>query len=245
MRYTADNNNFYRTNDVATAPKDKYKLNMTGANGVFSQILVAYLPETTTGYDRMYDAGRNSVSTAQLFSVLESDGRKLAINARPTFANTDVVPLGISKTDATEQAFTISIADKEGVFNNEGTNVYIHDLVNNTYHNLNTGDFNFNTNQTDVLGRFEIVYQTAALANPTFQELGVAANISNNTLQLQAVQNMVGLEVFDITGKKLFESKIGNATNFSAAFNYPQAVYVVKVKLDNGKVAAIKLLNEK
>lgn len=246
MRLTTDNNQFFRSNfnELQAGPRDRFKLNMTGNNAVFSQILVAYLPQATLGYDRMYDAGRNSVSTAQLFSVFEGDGRRLAINARPTFVNTDIVPLGISKSDTTAESFTISITEKEGIFNTPDVNVYIHDLVNNTYHNLNNGDFTFNTNQTATLGRYEIVYQSGTLSNPQFDATGVVANIKNNSLNIKAVKNMVAIEVFDLTGKKIFESEIQNTSEFSAPFNHAQAIYIAKVKLENGTIANIKLINE-
>jgi hypothetical protein len=246
MRLTGDNDQFYKwnSNDAIVAPRDRFKLNMTGSNAVFSQILVSYLPQATLGYDRMYDAGRNSVSTAQLFSVFEGDGRKLAINARPSFVNTDSVPLGITKSDTTVESFTISITEKEGVFNTPDVTVYIHDLLNNTYHNLNTSDFTFSSNETSLLGRFAIVYQ-AALSNTDFENLGVKANIENNAVTIKAAVAMVNVEIFDLTGKKIYESKIDNATGFTAPFNHANAIYIAKVKLDNGTVANIKLINQK
>jgi hypothetical protein len=247
MRLTSGNNQFFRSNfDTATATeKDRYKLNMTGDNGVFSQILVSYIPEGTLGYDRMYDAGRNSVSTAQLFSVFEGDGRKLAINARPLFNDADVVPIGVTKTATTSETFTVSITEKEGIFNTSNVTVYIHDMLDNTYHNLNQGPFTFTTSETSLLGRFEVVYQAAALSNSEFDSNGVAATISNNALNIKAIVGMEKVQVFDITGKQLLETSIDNQLSFNAPFNFPQAVYIVKVKLENGKVAGFKLINSK
>ena len=247
MRLTSGNNQFFRSNfNTATvSEKDRYKLNMTGDNGVFSQILMSYIPEGTLGYDRMYDAGRNSVSTAQLFSVFEGDGRKLAINARPLFTDADVVPIGVSKTTATSETFTISITEKEGIFNTSNVTVYIHDLLDNTYHNLNQSPFTFTTSQTSLIGRFEVVYQAAALSSSEFNNNGVAATINNNALNIKATVGMEKVQVFDITGKQLMETSIENQLSFNAPFNFPQAVYIVKVKLENGNVAGFKLINNK
>jgi hypothetical protein len=247
MRLTSDNNQFYRlnTSNASTAPRDRFKLNMTGSNAVFSQILVSYMPEATLGYDRMYDAGRNSVSTAQLYSVFEGDGRKLAINARPSFFVTDVVPLGVSKSDATNENFTISITEKEGIFNSGTVSVFLHDIQQGTYFDLSNGDYTFSTNTTSLQGRFEIVYQNGALANVEFDNAAVNANIKNQVLTIKATVAMTNVQIFDITGKKIYDSRIENATEFTAPFNNPQAVYIAKVKLDNGKIANIKLINEK
>lgn len=245
MRLTADNNHFFRSSYTAlnSRQRDSYKLNMTGSNAVFSQILVSYMPEATLDYDRMYDAGRNSVSTAQLFTVFEGDGRRLAINARPSFFITDTVPLGISKTGSTAETFTISITEKEGVFNTPDVTVYVHDLLNNSFHNLNDSDFTFTSNQTSLVGRYELIYQTS-LSNPEFDTLGVYANINNGLLSIKSNIGLEKVQVFDLTGKKLIDTLIDTGSNFNMPFNYPQAVYIVKVTLDNGKTSSFKLINE-
>lgn len=247
MRVKDNNTQFYRPSQATAtvAPRDRFKLNMTNANGIFSQILVAYLPEATLGYDRLYDAGRNSVSTAQLYSIFEGDGRKLAINARPNFFVSDVVLLGVSKSDTTLENFTISITEKEGIFNSNAVTVYIHDKVDGTYFDLATGDFTFSTSATSLNTRYEIVYANGALANDEFDNSSVQANITNQVLSIKATVAMTNIELFDITGKKIYQSKINNELNFTAPFNHPQALYIVKVKLDNGKYASFKLINEK
>ncbi len=247
MRLNDNNNQFFRVSQASALnePRDRFKLNMTGNNAVFSQILIAYLPQASLNYDRLYDAGRNSVSTAQLYSVFEGDGRKLAINARPSFFLTDVVPLGVSKSDATNENFTISITEKEGIFNSGTVSVFLHDIQQGTYFDLSTGDYTFSTNTTSLQGRFEIVYQNGALANVEFDNAAVNANIKNQVLTIKATVAMTNVQIFDITGKKIYDSRIENATEFTAPFNNPQAVYIAKVKLDNGKTANIKLINEK
>jgi hypothetical protein len=247
MRLTADNDQFYRTNNYVQTnqPRDRYKLNMTGSNGVYSQILVAYLPEATLGYDRMYDAGRNSVSTAQLYSIFEGDGRRLAINARPTFTDTDVVPLGISKSDTTNESFTIGIAEKEGIFNSNAVTVYLHDLVQNTYYNLSNGDYTFSTSASTLNNRFEVVYQNGLLSNPDFNNVVVSAYINNQNFMVNANQIITSVEIFDITGRKILSEVVNGKNQFTTPFLFPQAVYIAKIKLDNGTVATVKLMNEK
>lgn len=247
MRLNDNNDQFYKSSQVAITPepKDRFKLNMTGNNGVFSQILIAYLPQASLNYDRLYDAGRNSVSTAQLYSIFEGDGRKLAINARPSFFVTDVVPLGISKSDTTAENFTISITEKEGIFNSGIVSVYLHDIQSGTYFDLSTGDYTFSTNTTSLAGRFEIVYQNGALGNVEFDGAVVSANIKNQSLTIKSTIAMTNVQIFDITGKKIYESKVENALDFTAPFINPQAIYITKVELENGKIANIKLINEK
>jgi hypothetical protein len=102
------NSTLLRTNNTI----DRYKLNLSGVNNVGNQILVAYMPQGTLAYDRMYDAELNSVSPAQMYSILDNTTTQLGINARPTFATTDIVQLGIDKSNTTSENFTIAIAEK-------------------------------------------------------------------------------------------------------------------------------------
>jgi len=245
MRVTTGNTNFYKTKakTAADAPKDRFKLNLKGANGVFSQILIAYLPEATSGYDRMYDAGRNSVSTVQLFSIFEGDGRRLAINARPTFEASDIVPIGVSKATAgTAEAFTISIAEKEGVFATAQP-VYIYDTVTNTYHDLSKGDFSLTADATQ-LDRYKVAYTASTLSKDTFENNGVVAMMNNKTITLNATIPLKGIEVYDLTGRKILEAPINDALSSTTPFSFPKAVYIVKAKLNNGTVASFKLINK-
>lgn len=241
MRLTGNNTNFYRT---ATLEVDRFKLNMTGANGVFSQILVAYLPEATLGYDRMYDAGRNSVSTSQLYSVFEGDGRKLAINARPTFVATDIVPIGVSKQDTTTEDFTITISDKEGVFNTANGNVYLHDKLNATYHDFSSGAFNFSSNSTVLNTRFEIVYSTTALNNPTFNIQNATASFNKSIFSVKATIGIIAIQIYDINGRLIEDLKVNSENNISKPFNFPEGFYIAKIKLADDTIVSQKLIHK-
>ncbi|WP_445908788.1 hypothetical protein [Yeosuana sp.] len=131
MRLDADNTSFFKTNSVIETTSEesinRFKLNLTGENGVFNQILIGYSSEATLGYDRMYDATSNSASTAQIFSILDNSNLRLSINARPEFEINDVVPIGIRKNNSNEESFTISLAEQEGIFSFETILVFLHD----------------------------------------------------------------------------------------------------------------------
>jgi hypothetical protein len=247
MRILDNNATFYKTTEGKSANDvvNRFKLNMTGADGVFSQILVAYLPEATLGYDRMYDAGRNSVSTAQLYSVFEQDGRRLAINARPTFNTTDVVPVGVSKNNTNQENFAIAITEKEGVFSDNATTVYLHDKVNGTYHNFNNGAFNFTSNEQIADNRFEIVYQTNVLSNDSFDNYSAAVMLNNKTLSVISSNEIQSVEVFDLTGRLIQQYNKVNTKEFQAAFNHAESVYIAKIKFENGAVLNKKLIHSK
>lgn len=241
MRLTADNDNFFK--QAVTATMDRYKVNMVGDNGVFSQIVVSYLPQCTLGYDRMYDAGRNSVSTAQLYSIMENDGRKLAINARPSFADTDVVPLGVSKTGTVSENFTLSIQEKEGVFA-VNTPIYVHDLLLNTYNDLTISDYTFSSDVTLLNTRFELVYQNGTLNNPDFENSKATAFIKNGLLSVSATLEMKSIAVYDILGRNVLTISTNGLKTMTNLFPFTEGIYIAKITMQNGVIATTKLINK-
>lgn len=242
MRVSGSNDQFLRTSNSTI---DRYKLKMTGANGVGNQILVAYMPETTLAYDRMYDAELNSVSAAQIYSILDGTARQLAINARPTFENTDIVNLGISKSNTNTESFKVTIADKEGVFATNTVNVFLHDRLLNVYHNLADGGYTFTSNSTELNSRFQVVYQDAALSNTDFESNNVIATINNQSLKIVASLPITNVAIYDISGRLVTDIKVGNQLEVTNAFHFSEGIYIAKIKLENGAIATQKLINKK
>lgn len=240
MRVTSGNDVFYKNaNQSSVATKNKYKVNMIGNNGVFSQILVAYIPDASFGYDRLYDAPRNSVSTAKFYSLI--DGKEMAINGRPTFENTDIVPVGISKSTTTAEPFTFSIQDTEGIFAN-GTTVFLHDILMNTFHDLTTGSYTAIIDTTTVTNRFELVYLNPFLSNTAFQSFNALAMLHNNTLTVSASDSIASVAVFDMTGR-LVEHFNADSKEVVKPFFHSEGIYIVKIKTTNGLLETKKLIN--
>lgn len=244
MRISGSNDQFMRTSSDGVI--DRYKLNLAGANGVGNRILVAYMPETTLDYDRMYDAELSSVSAAQLYSTTElNPTKKLAINARPSFENTDVVNLGISKSNSNSEDFTISITNKEGIFASSAVNVFLHDRVVNVYHNLANGPYQFTTTTADLNNRLQIVYQNATLNTIDFESNTIVATINNQTLKIVASLPMATISIFDISGRLVIEIDAENQTSLSNTFHFAEGIYLAKIKMNNGVIVTKKLVNRK
>jgi hypothetical protein len=244
---TTESHLFYRySQQNENSNRDRFKLNLTGTNQVFSQILVGYFPETTLGYDRMYDAMLNSSSTVRLYSFMEpsSTNTKLSINARPTFLNTDVVALGISKSNTTLESLSIAMADKEGVFAENTVNVYLHDLALDVYHNLGNGPYSFTSNATQLNDRFQVVYQNPTLDNPSFESTKAVAFINNGTLTVTATIGITSIEIYDIAGRNIASIKGLGLTSNTSPFVYSEGVYIAKIKLENGTITTQKLITQ-
>lgn len=247
MRVAGNNGQFYRTNSYAqttTQNADRFLLKLKANNEVVNQIVVAYLPETTQEYDNMYDAQSLTSSPTNLYSMLDDGSRKLVINARPTFNPSDVVKLGVAKAANLTSSLYIDIAQTEGIFSNNQP-IYLYDTVLNNYHNFANGAYEFTTNVAQDNDRFKIVYQNSSLGNVDHVDATTYAILSDNNLKIQASTAMELVNVYDITGRLVATVHPTNtdATSVIAPFNQAQGVYLVKVKLINGKIVTTKLLN--
>ena len=99
MRVTGNNDQFFKSNTTTKQKSNnsfnRLWVNLTSDNGVFNQILVAYLDGATKAYDGdAYDAPKNlsSGAPAILYSNIENDVKKFAIQGKATSdLNTDEV----------------------------------------------------------------------------------------------------------------------------------------------------------
>ncbi len=238
LRDLEGNDQFFRT----ASAKGKFRLNLTGTSGSFSQILVAYNPVATTGYDNGYDSARMSSGLSSEFNTLiEGQNSGYAIQTRGEFEITDVVPVQMIKR--VEENFTISLANKDGIFNSEEVKIYLFDKTLNTYHDLSLGGYTFMQSATPDNARFEIVYQAEALSNNDVLKNNAVAFISNQTFNAQSKFNMAEIHLFDLTGRLIQTYTNINSTFLSRPFHYPQSVYIAKIKLEDGSMVSQKVIN--
>jgi len=248
----ADNNSFFRTTNekasnsavLSSMSLDRFKLNLTSSTDHFNQVLIAYIPGLSMGYDRGYDASRNSTSGSQIYTIMGETNQRLAIDARSAFVDTDIVPLGFTTNSPISSTnFQISIVEKEGVFQNDDVDVFIYDKLNNVYHNFDNGVFNFTASQSELLNRFDIVYQSSTLNNPDFDEVNVAVSLSESNLLLSSKEVIDVAYIFDVTGRLISKIKV-NDLKYSGNFNHAQGVYIVRVELSNGQSVSNKVINK-
>ena len=235
------NNDFFRTSNTSSE-RNRLWLNLQNLDGLFSQLLVGYFEETTTGFDWAYD-GRVNLSNTQLsFYSLEQD-EKYKIQARPEFLDTDIVPLGYFSI--ANGQFTISLGQREGVFDTT-QNVYLEDRAMNIIHDLNQSPYTFTTSYGRYEDRFILRYIDTSLANPDFETLNSSVIVATNQGEMTIksyVENMQDVTVFDILGRQLFEAKNINNKDFVASnISLSQQTLIVKIKLENGTVVTRKVI---
>ena len=244
---SGSNSQFYRTSEYTSTPTvtlNRYKLNVQTAEGNANQILVAYTREASLNYDSMYDAELYSLSPVTLYSILDDSDQKLAINARPSFDEDDVVTLGLAQDDVQTTQMSIALGDKDGIFENNQTPIYLHDALLNIYHNFADGAYTFTSTAQEDNNRFKVVY-TAPLKNDVAIANNAIASLINNTLSVQATLDIQKVEVFDLTGRLILQNKPSErATSLTAAFYQASGVYVVKMELTNGQTISQKLIQK-
>lgn len=247
MRVAGSNSQFYRMNDFATNTSetiDRFKVNLQTSTGIANQVLVAYLPQTTLAYDYMYDAELYSVSSTKMYSILDNDTKKLAINARPAFDDTDEVTVGFTKETTDNIQMSFNIVEREGLFASNQTPIYLHDTQLNIYHNFANGAYIFTTTVQEDNNRFKIVYN-APLKNNDYDVNNALAALNNNVLEVQATSDIQKVQVFDLTGRLILTTKPSdNPISLKAPFYQASGVYIVKIDLTNGEVFSQKLLQK-
>jgi hypothetical protein len=229
MRQANNANQFFRS--AATAQNDKIWLNLSNNGGAFSQTMIAYLPNTTTSFDDGYDAPQLNAN-GNVFSSQIAD-KNYAIQSRGNFAATDVVKLNINCITAGN--YTISTANTEGVFSNAQV-FFLKDSLLGITHNIKQSPYNFVATAGETANRFELVYETALSNNNNlFAADSVIMFEQNGMLHISATDDLKNVKVFDVQGRKIFETKdINSKSIVLKGFRPQQQVLMVQVtSLDN------------
>jgi len=241
----SNNSNFYRTanrNETETVQDSKYWLSLSTPEGLYSEFLVGYMDGATNSMDINFDGITYSSSSVMLYTVV--DANKLAIQGRQfPFSNTDVVPVGYKAGTAGE--YTISINKKEGLFE-EGQEIYLYDTTTNQYHDLLAGDFTFTSAAGTFESRFEVRYinTTLGVETPIASNSDIVVYKNGNQIAVKATNFTIeDLQVYDITGKLLYNKKgIDNNEFSTSSLNVATQVLVVKVTLDGGQTISKKVI---
>ena len=215
-----------------------YWLNLTSNFGHFSQMAVGYTSEATIGVDRGID-GLNINN--QYFLCSSIDDSPYAIQGRPSFVESDVVPLVFKIATAGE--YSIDIYHLTGLFFNQ--EIFINDKLTNTIHDLKSGPYLFSSNVGTFKNRFEIVYQNKlALQQTVFNEKPLQVFKQNQELIVKPGNKAISnISVYDLNGK-LIASK--NASKFQVVNFFIESsiqILMVKILTEDGSVMTKKICN--
>jgi hypothetical protein len=240
MRVPDFNSQFFKDGNIAqSVSKNRIWLNLYGETS-FRQTLVGYMDNATNGFDKFYDGDSFTSNEINIYSLLGD--RKLVIQAKALpFDENDVVPLGYRITNG--GAYSINIDELDGIFSGHQS-VYLRDKLLGIDHDIKETPYSFSTAAGTFDNRFELVYVSNALGTTNPREINTSAMISNHVIKVESSEIIKEISIYDITGKlinsySLTESK----KQFSDAFNYPNGIYIAKIRLDNDAVVTKKLIN--
>lgn len=248
MKDNTSNDQFFRRNNNA----NKLWLNLTSDNGVFNQILVAYVEGATDGNDgSAYDSPRflTSDTPAIIYTTIENEPDiKYAIQGKnPTGLNVWAV-INVGFYTAIEEAtiYTFSIPKKTGDFMNNNP-IYVKDNLMNITHNLLDSDYTFTSATGTYENRFEIVFQNETLGvnDESYDNALTIREISENEIQFNANGNQHQIEtiaLYNMQGQLVYKTIINDNNTTLNIYNLSTGTYIAEVKLDNGKVVKKKMI---
>lgn len=239
MRVANNDGQFFRQ---AAMERHRIWVNMTSADGIFSQAMVAYMSGATQGVDAAIDGLYFNDSEIALTSLI--NGQEYAVQGRALpFDGLDVVPMGFKVINA--GTYSIGLDHADGLFADANQAVILRDLQTGAEFDLRTGNYSFTTEAGVFHNRFEIVYQTTlAVQHPSAvaSDLIVYRKAQQAVVQTQT-QQIVKTELFDILGKQLSARIWNNLREVRVDLPAANQVLIVKATLANGTTVSRKLVN--
>jgi hypothetical protein len=239
MRVVNNGNQFLRR----TEDRSRYWLNLTNDQGYFGQMMVAYMPNATNGYDPAIDGLYFNDSDTALTSVI--DGQNYVIQGRALpFELTDVVALGFKSELAGN--FTIALNNFDGtIFDTNNQAIYLKDNLTNTVHDLRAGSYNFTTEAGVFNNRFEVQYDNFLSAeNPYLTADLVAVYKQNQEIVVNAGNiKLSKVQIYDVRGRLLIEKNNIDGSEVRLNAGASNQVVLVKVISANNEVITKKVVN--
>ncbi|SFC93945.1 lamin tail domain-containing protein [Algibacter pectinivorans] len=255
MADVTSNTQFFKNSSAKqnTAKANRLWVNLTSDNGIFNQILVAYVDGATNGIDNgAYDAKRFLTPdfNTTLYSIIKGSNTKFAIQGKAinSLTEDEIINLGFATNIDVATLYTFSIAQLEGDF--LGNNIiYLKDNLLNKVHNLSDSDYSFTSEVGEFNDRFEILFKantTLSIDNNTLDAKALKiVELNDNHVQFTASKNITAVGIFDLLGRQLYQFS-GNAT--TATYKLSQlnsgSIYIAKVELSSGAIITKKAVKK-
>ena len=237
MRTTNNDNQFLKTKNT---DKNRIWLNLTNDSGFFSQAMVAYMDNATSGVDATIDGRYFNDSKTALTSIINNEEFTIQGRSLPFDAN-DIVALGFKTETAGD--FTLAIDKTDGLFA-AGQKVYLKDNANNTINDISSGSYVFASAAGVFNSRFELVYQkTLGTTDADLLANHVMVSNQNDKISIDAgVVTIAEVKVYDVNGRLIVERKNINAPTAVLTISGPSQMLLVQVSTSDGSVILKKIL---
>lgn len=250
MADETSNGQFFRTNENT----NRLWVNLTSDNGVFNQVLIAYVNGATDGRDSVsYDARRSiyNQNASVIYTEIENDADRFAIQGKAPESLTleEIIPLGFETAITVPTIYSLSIARIEGDFMTSNT-IYLKDNILNIIHNLSDSEYTFTSLEGNYNSRFQIIFNIETLSVDEFETNSNSISITeldNDVIEIEATDNLKikAVKIIDALGRPLYfiKGQNKNVITFSLS-NLNQALYLAQIELSNGKIITKKAIKK-
>jgi hypothetical protein len=225
---------------VSMLPNPQIRFNVLLNNQGIRQMALTFSPLATDAVDRAMDGKSPGGGNADSFFALE--GGEYVI-AAIDFDINKKVPLGL-KSDV---AGTFRITVAEMLNFTDADHVYIHDKLDDSYHEILNADYEISLPAGNETSRYEVTFINSSLSVPN---IGADAFdvLQDNTAQQLVISNpdlmdLQSCSLYDMTGKLVF-SKNGLGTESSYRFStqgFSEGIYIVKLMTVKGQSFSRKI----
>jgi trimeric autotransporter adhesin len=221
--------------------KDRVWLNLTSAEGLYNQTLVAYITDGTIGIDSYDGKYINDCATALTSKI---DNQEYSIQSRPVFDVSDVVALNFKAEKV--GSYTIELNQFDGVFAS-GQAVYLLDNNTGIETDLKLGSYTFTAATAGADNtRFALKYQKTLKVNEAaFNENSVRVYKNNGVLYVASgAVTISNIKIFDIQGRLLSEQKNVNLKSTPIkSVKAVNQVLIIKITGEDNTEVTKKVLN--
>ena len=260
MRVSGNNTNFYRmqydynlerdpmlvSQNAAIEGLERHRiwLDLTNDQGVFKEVLLAYVESATNNYEEAFDGDAIDIAGAVGFYSLQST-HKLAIQGKSLpFDENDIVPLGLQLPTA--GSYELQLSNFDGLFADETMPVYLEDQLMHVVHNLRQGPYTFVSESGTFDQRFVIRFTNNLLQVPVsdFDENSVVVFKNNNSITVQS-SNLLMKEVnlYDVRGRLIMgKNNLETDKVIFENLSMAQQVLLVHITTENGSVVVKKII---
>lgn len=230
----------YKTSS-AEIKTPQIRFNTVLDNGPISQMLLMFDPSSTDGFDRAKDA--RSPNNGPANTYFSFDNKEYLINVIP-FEMDKKIAIGFRNKIQANYKITVN----EMVNLDEIENVYIHDKIADTYHDVKNSFYDLTLPAGSNNNQYEITFKNTTLGvkdreNTSFivnQDNAKKSLIINNPL----FKDLVLCNLYDIAGKLIFSKKqLGSNSSYSfPTSSLGDGIYIVKLESSDKIEMATKII---
>jgi len=243
------NGQFFRTRP---SNANRIWVNLTSDNGVFNQILVAYVDGATNLRDNMsYDAKASihNLNAAVIYTKIENDNDRFTIQGKAPESITinEVIPVGFETVIEDPTIYSLSIAQLEGEFFINNT-VYLKDKLLNVFHDLSTNEYVFTSAVGGFEDRFEILFRDEVLSSDNQineKDISIIELQDNNIkFSVKADLSIESVRIIDLLGREVNCFQGSKSQEICNIPNLSNATYIARIELSNGQIFNKKIIKK-